>query len=364
MRDPLPLTLGFDEVGQQRMSDADYALGRLSLAARSLRDPREVLVRPTRESEVESISGLRGQVLTRRHMASGQYDVNVPYDFDLYTQVMTELADAPASEPVSVLLQVAARGLSGMDDESGEVDQLPWRASEWSFARLLGAKVVPDVEPEVLPARMHQLSQWIDAGRLPIAVRVAVGLYELIELDPFTNTLELLHVYATLELRRTGRLDLQVLPFSVFFLRNQDRFRDAFQHVGRTGDYNPWLLFVADCIIERATKHVDLALDLSQLPDVLEQRIDHLPRRDAYSRLLRLFPRFQFLTTDLVADGCHVTAKHARDLLHRAERDGFVTLIGDSRRNKTYEVVEVRNLILRDAGVVRDIDSAAVRDID
>lgn len=358
MRDPLPSTLGLDDESQLRRSEADHALGLLTLAARFLRDPQHVLVRPARESEVENVASLRGLVLTRRAMASGQHDIDLPYDLERYTQVMNEAAGEPIAMPVSVVLKNVARGLAGLDGEADKDERLPWRTSAWSFAPAQA------VEPDVLPGRTHQMSRWMDTVRMPPVDEIAAGTCVLIELDPFANTLEMLHVYASLVLRKAGRLAVQVLPFSEFFVRNQERFRDAFQHVMKTGDYNNWFRFIADCVIEQAAKYVDLALDLSELPEEFERKIERHGRRDGYSRLLRMLPKFQFINAELVAECCDMTPKRARELLHRAEDDEFVTKVGESRKYKTYEVVDVRDLILRYAGVVRDSDRAAVRGLD
>lgn len=361
---PLPLALELDQESQGRRSQADFELGRLREAVINLRDPMDVLVRPTRESEVVNVMSLRGLVLTRRELMSGQHELDLPYDLERYKQIMEDVAGEPMGTPVSVVVKKVARGLAGMGAETLADENLPWRASDWSFAKLLGPDPDPDVRSIVDPDRAQLLFSWMDDIRMPIVDTVAVGMRKLIELDPFTNTLDVLHVYGGQALITAERLQVQVLPFSEFFVRNRSRFRDAYQHLTRTGDYNEWFRFVADCIIEQSAKQVDLAHELSRLPDELERKMGPIERRDGYFRLIRVLSRFQFVNAQLVATCCGLTTKRARELLHKAEEAGIVTQAGEGRRNRNYEVVEVRQLIRRYAGFVRDIDANALRDPD
>jgi hypothetical protein len=301
-------------------------------------------------------------VLTRRELVSGQHDLALPYDLDRYTQVMKDVTRGPVDTPVSVMLKGVVRGLAGACAETVDDENLPWRSSRWSFARSLGSTVDPNIPVDVIPVRAHRLFQWMDdVIHMPVVDKITLGLSELIALDPFDNTLDVLHVYTWLELRRAERLPAQVLPVSAYFVRNSDRFRETYRQVKESGDYNGWFQFVADCLAQQSDKQVSLAQDLSRLPEELERRISPDERRDGYHRLMRMLSRFQFVNAPLVAECCGLTVKRSRELLHRAEADGIVIQIGQGRRNKNYEVVEVRNLIQRYGGVVRKADTDALR---
>ena len=365
MRDPLPSTLGLDEQSQQRRARADFELGRLRQAAISLRDPQDVLVRPTRESEVASVASLQGMALTGRELVGGQqHSLGLPEELQRYTRTMDEAACEPAGTPVSLVLKGVARRLAGMGAETVDDENIPWRSSNWSFATLLDSAPAPNTQPHEIPARARQLFGWMDAPQMPVLDTVAAGVLELIALDPFSNTLGVLAVYGDVMLRTAERLPAQILPFSQFFVSHLERFRRAYQDVAISGDYNEWFRFIADCVIEQSGMQVTLAEQLSRLPDFLERKVGGAVRRDGYSRLLRMFSRFQFVDAPLVAKCCKLTVKRARELLHKAEENGIVIQVGGGRKNKTYEVIEVRHLIKRYAAFVRDIDIAALRDDD
>jgi hypothetical protein len=357
----LPLTLRLDDESQRRRSEADFELGRLRDAADPLRDPESVLVDPTRESEVVNVANLRDLLVLPSEMVTGRHDVALPYDLPRYTRVMDRVIAAVPNIPVSEALKLAARGLAGTGEETIDDEHLPWRTSDWSFAALLGSDSAPAIEIDALPARARRLFGWMDHDRPIVVDNIATGLCELIYLEPFDNTFDLLHIYVTIELIKAGRLQRQVLPLAEYFVRNRRALRAAYRDAVLGGDHTEWFRFVAACIATQSRKQTGTALEIAELPDVLEGMIGHIERRDGYVRLIRMLAKFQFVNARLVAECCEVTPKRARELLRKALENGFVVQVGDSRRERYYESVGLSGLTQRYAGVVTDAERRALR---
>ena len=354
---PLPSYLVLDQQTQQRRSRADYALGRLHEAADGLPD-WNVLVRTTQHREIQSMLAFRGVTVTNREIASIDLPDQVltlrpPYNVAKYVRVMGDAARDVHRVPIGEIVKRAARDLACLGDETAAEEDLPWRTT----TRLFGTS--PDdvyhlaVSPGVsLRAETERLFEWIDdATDITLVDKIAAGTFELFTLDPFTNTADLLHVLITLLLIKSGVVQDQIVPTSVHIDRNRDRFQRLHEHVVRTEDYNEWVRFFADGLVEQCENQLRVVHELARLPGKYRARVDPAKRRDGFARLLAILPSFQIVNVPLVADKCEITRKRARELLARAEALEIVAIRrrgGDSV--KTAEALATVGTTMFDAG--------------
>lgn len=352
----LPSRLIVNQKTQQQMSQAHHMLGRLDEAAARLPD-RTVLVSPTRYQEIQSMLALRGMTVAAKEIAYigllGEPPGLDPKDRMVrYVHSVDQVMRGIGSMSVGYALLRAATGFAQLTDDSLSDDDVPWRTTPLWFGDSPETAYHHAVSPGAdLRAGADQLVTWIDETQdMPLIGKVALGSYLLYTLAPFTNTPDLLHVYVALELVSAGALRDQIVATSVHIDRNREQFQQIHQKAVETGDLNEWVRFVAAGFVEQSKHKLNLIEQLGQLGD-RNMALMGDQRRDGFARFMSSLASFQVITAALAAKRCGCTVKYARDMLHRAEGLGIVTEIGGRKRNKVYEVREVRLLVDRYAMV-------------
>lgn len=359
----LPSVLIVDQETQQQMSLAHHMLGRLDEAAARLPD-RTVLVIPTQYQEIQSMLALRGVTVATKEIAyvglPGRPPGLKPEDKIVrYVESVDEAIRGIGKTTVGRALRRAAIGFAQLSDDATGADGLPWRTAEHWFGdspeRGYHQAVAPGAD---LRDCAERLVEWMDSTTdMPLIGKVALGAYLLYTLAPFAHTSDLLHVYVALELIKAGALRDQIVATSVHIDRHRANFQRIHRGVIETGDYNEWVRFFAAGVIEQCQNQLNLVEQLGQLRD-RNIRLVSDRRRDGFTRFVSNLASFQVITAALAADRCKITEKYARELLTRAEGLGMVEELSRRKRNKVYEVKEVRRLVERFAGMVPAADRA------
>lgn len=379
MRKPLPSSLVLDQFSQKRW-DACRSVARLYQAAAELQD-RKVLVRATQRHEIQSMLAFRGVTVPERSIATidlpnKSLREQLPDPVARYVRVMDEAVREVRTAPVGYVLKRVVRGLAGLSEDAHEgpggsgttgglpegmvtSDELPWRTT----ARAFGESAEDSYEAVVPPSdelrdETDQMFGWMDtATGFTTLERLSLGAYELRRLDPFVNTIDLLPIYVTLELIKGDDLQDQILPVSVHLDQNQDRFDRVHTETVQSEDFNGMVKFFADGLVEQAERQLRVVRELAQLPEhyskTYRSKSESKKRRDGFSHMLNVLPRFQIVTSELIAAECDFTAKSAREYLRKAEELEFVEHVDTRRQAKVYEVKGVRHAIDLYAGRAR-----------
>lgn len=364
MLKPLPADMVLNQQTQQRRSRADYALGRLHEATAGLSD-RSVLVRPTQHREIQSMLAFRGVTVTSRELASVDLPdravaLRPPYNVARYVTVMGQAARDVHATPVSEILTRVACALARSPGQAVAVAGLPWRTTAQWFGHSPQDAYWWAVAPGAdLRAETNRLFDWLDTpADIPLADKIARGTFELFTLAPFTNTADLLHILITLLLIKNQVVQDQIVPTAVHIDRNRDRFAQLHQYVVRTGDFNHWVQFFADGLTEQCDNQLRITHQLAQLPSKYQTKVEAAKYRHGLTRLLAALPSFQIVTAPLIADKCDITSKHARDLLAKAEVHEIVEQVENRRKNRIYDVTDVRRALDLYTGMIPESDRA------
>jgi hypothetical protein len=360
----LPSSLIVDQKTQQQMSQAHYMLGRLDEAAERLSD-RRVLVSPTQSQEIQSMLALRGVTVATKEIAYVGLPGKPPPELKPEDRIVRYIESVDRAtrgvERTSVgqaLLRTATR-FAQLSDGPVSDDELPWRTADHWFGDTPERAYHHAVPPgDGLHVCAEELLAWMDDPmEMPLIGKVSLGSYLLYTLAPFTHTSDLLHVYVALELIKAGALRDQIVATSVHIDRHRARFQRIHQRTVETGDFNEWVRFFSAGVIEQCGNQLNLIDQLGQLRDKNLAQVSDW-RRDGFARFVSNLASFQVINATLAAERCKITVKYARELLHRAEGLGMVEEISRRKRNKVYEVKEVRRLVDRFAGMVPAADRA------
>jgi ribosomal protein S25 len=350
----LPSGPSLDHETQQQMSLAHHLLGRLDEAASRLPDPA-VLVRTTRYQEIRSMLALRGVPMAAEEIAylglpGGPRGTSPQDKVVRYVEsVEKAIRSVRTTKTTGWALVRVATCFAQLADESAGGGEPPWLFTKDWLANAPGIRHRD---------RAAQWVAWIDTpSDLLLIGKVAVGAHLLYELEPFTYTPDLAHVYVTLELIRDGALRDQIVATSLHIERNRARFQRIHQSTVETGDYNEWVRFFAEGVVAQCRNQLNLVEQLEQLRHknmaTMRER-----RRDSFARFVSNLTSFQVITAPLAAERCETSVKYAREMLRHAEELGMVVELGKRKRNKVYEVREVRRLMERFAGMVPAADLA------
>ncbi|OLR92688.1 hypothetical protein BJP25_21945 [Actinokineospora bangkokensis] len=329
---------------------AQEVLGRLDQDARRLGGDRSSwpLVRSTQVREVQHSASLDGvqaalqEVLLSQlpHTRSGH---RVPEQLAGYLRASaTGFAAVAAGEPVDsrLMCRVAAQ-FAGADVEPDQV----WREG---YAWLGGpdpreAYLLASPPGPLLRAAAAQFDEWSAAEPMLVVERVALGLYQWETWRPFQfGNGHIARLYVGLQLAASGVLSAQVLPISAWIDRNSDQYAEQIRRVVATGEYEPWIAFVARGVQQLCRQELRLIRRLEQARDDMLRRLS-----DKDTGMIRRIVADLVLTpvtnNRQIAELHGIDPKYANDLCRRISDRGLLEVVG--KYGKTYYSPELLKLM-------------------
>ncbi|OLF15970.1 Fic family protein [Actinophytocola xanthii] len=348
---PLPGELPVSLRTQNLLSRAHHLAGRLDEAAVRLTD-RRILVRTTQLREAQSMLALKQVIVAFREVLAAELSGRVPSPPEVlavrqFLRASDEAArrvhDSPVGETV---FRLAAAVADPLRAEQTVHNRLPWRSGPRWFgggraehAYLLAAPPGAD-----LRGAAEQWKVWVDTTTdMQVVAKLALGAYQLYTLAPLEHADELVYSYVSLELIKAGLVEDQCVPVSVFVDRNRARFERLHRQVVDTGDFDDWVGFFAEAIIEQCESQLMLVHALER---ERHRHFERLPtRNDAIARVVNALSGNPMLTAQLVARLCQISVKQSRTLIQKLEGYGLLKEVGSRKRNKLYEVPTVMRLL-------------------
>jgi Fic family protein len=278
-------------------SAAIAAIGRLEIAASMVPSPDWFLYGFVRKEAVVS-SQIEGTQATLEdvvaweatHQSTRQADVEEVCNYvDALTFARSEIA-RPGGLPLCVRLLCAIhqrlmRGARGSDKQPGMV-----RTSQnWIGGTRPGnARFVPP-PPDEVPDCLGALEQWIHSDdSLPPLVRAGLAHVQFETIHPFLDgNGRIGRLLITLLVEQWGLLSSPLLYVSLGFKRHQQEYYERLSRVRTHGDWEGWIEFFLQCVIESADDGVTTAQRLFKV--IGEDRSKAIQHKSATVNSLRLF---------------------------------------------------------------------------
>lgn len=191
--------------------------------------------------------------------------------------------------------------------------------------RVAEARFVPPPPGPQLANLYERWLEWITdpepVGQMQLLVRVALAHYQFETIHPYTDgNGRLGRLVAVLQLLREGALRAPVLSLSPWLNDHADEYRDHLLIVSRTGDWAPWVEFLAQAVAMEARAGHDRIMRLLAL------------RRELGDTVRSALPRARLaveITDDLIAFPIvTVAAAHARyGRTNQANRNAVASLV-------------------------------------
>ena len=347
---PLPPNPPLRLVGalQERLSQADYALGRLDGAVLTLPNPDLfVFVYIRKEAVLSSqIEGTQSSLQNLLAAEAQLFDPDTPKDVQEvvnYVRAMNHGLARLAELPVSVRLirQIHAelmRGVRGGRLAPGEL-----RTSQnWigpAGCTLAEATFVPP-PPHEVPNALADLERFLHTkDDLPALVKVGLAHAQFETIHPFLDGNgrigRLLITFLLVEKRLLAK---PVLYLSHYFKRHRAEYYDRLQAVRDRGDWEGWLAFFLRGVAEVSREATHTAAAILRMREKYRARITEQLGRAAANghRVMEKLFDHPIVTVATVREWLNVTPAGANNLVNRLEEVGVLREITGYARNRRF----------------------------
>ena len=173
----------------------------------------------------------------------------------------------------------------GAEKEPGEFR----RSQNWIGGSRPGNAVFVPPPPEQVLECMGKLELFLHdlPDKTPVIVKAALAHVQFETIHPFLDgNGRLGRLLITLIFCSHNILKEPMLYLSLYFKTHRDHYYQLLNNVRLTGDWESWLAFFADAVIETATQAVDTAQQLMKLASDDETRINQLKRISGSANLV------------------------------------------------------------------------------
>ncbi|MYH97596.1 MAG: Fic family protein [Acidimicrobiia bacterium] len=293
---PLPQKLELPQDAWLALSEAMTELGRLDSAAGMIPNPYLVTRMATRREAIGT-SALEGtfanltDLFAAEAIAVDEENPSMPpnvREVMNYTRAADYAFDWIAERPInstliSSLQALIVRGTKSDGPEAGSVrlKQVFIGAENRPIAE---ARFVPPPPGDQLRVLLDEWLDWINnedrRHDLQLLIRVALAHYQFETIHPYTDgNGRLGRLIAVLQILTEGALRAPVLSLSTWLKENATEYRDHLLNVSITGDWAPWIKFLAETVAASSKDALNRILRLLALRDEIgAQARESLPR--------------------------------------------------------------------------------------
>lgn len=347
---PLPPDPPLDLDGPLRdtLSAADYALGRLDGAVLTLPNPDLFVFMYVRKEAVLSsqIEGTQSSLQNLLAAEAQLFDPDTPKDVAEvanYVRAMNHGLARLAELPVSVRLirEIHAELLQGV--RGGRLQPGELRTTQnWigpAGCTLHEATFVPP-PPQEVPQALADLERFLHTGNgLPPLVQVGLAHAQFETIHPFLDgNGRIGRLLITFLLTEKRLLSKPVLYLSHYFKQHRDEYYDRLQAVRDAGDWEGWLAFFLDGVIEVSREATQTAAAILRMREDYRARITERMGRAAANgqRVMdRLFDH-PIVTVATVREWLGLTPAGANQIVARLAGIGLLREITGYARNRRF----------------------------
>jgi Fic family protein len=347
---PLPPDPPIDLTGalRERLSEADYALGRLDGAVLTLPNPDLFVFMYVRKEAVLSsqIEGTQSSLQNLLAAEAQLFDPETPKDVQEvanYVRALNHGLERLAELPVSVRLIREIHAVLMERVRGGQLTPGDLRTSQnWigpAGATLSTATFVPP-PPQEVPQALSDLEEFLHGGAgLPPLVQVGLAHAQFETIHPFLDgNGRVGRLLITFLLTEKRLLKKPVLYLSHYFKRHRAEYYDRLQAVRDAGDWEGWLEFFLRGVTEVSAQATATAAAILRMREDYRARItEHLGRAAANGHRVmdRLFDH-PIVTVATVRDWLGITPAGANQIVSRLEAVGLLREITGYARNRRF----------------------------
>lgn len=345
---PLPPTPGLEmEKIYPLLDQANIAIGRLDGISITVPDPSLFLYMYVRKEAVlssqiegtqstlsdllmyenEEIAGVPEQdvVEVSSYVAAMEHGLKrIQKDFPLCLRLIREMHE--------ILLSKGRGSLK----QPGEFR----RSQNWLGGTRPGnAKYVPP-PPEQVMDLLSSLEKFLhdEAEKMPSLVKAALAHVQFESIHPFLDgNGRIGRLLITFILCVDGVMRKPLLYLSLYFKNNRTAYYDHLQHVRETGDWEEWVKFFLQGVIETANQAVETVQLILNLFAEDRQKIENSGKASATTFIVHQYlQKTPIIDSKKITRACNISLPTTNKALHHLMEIGIVKEVTGKSRNKVY----------------------------
>lgn len=335
-----------------RLVAAERAMGELNGLAQQLPNPY-LLINPYIRREAVASSRIEGTRTDLRELLLFEADartseaVDDASEVENYVTALQYALSKPEDRAISLSLirethQLLMTGVRGSDKRPGE-----FRPAQ-VFISSRGAREARFIPPppDMVEPLMRDLESFIVTdSEIPQLVRIAMIHYQFEAIHPFLDgNGRTGRVLISMLLGEWNMLRQPILYLSEFFERHRRDYVDGLLYVSQRGEWNEWIAFFLDAVIEQAYDGA------RQGQSILTLREEYRKRYQA-ARSIRLLPLIDALfmrpvfTATQISEALGWPRYSAQRLLEPFIADGLLEEVTGKQRNRIFLAPEIMRLL-------------------
>jgi Fic family protein len=342
---------------REKFDNALLALGRLDSVSILLPDTSLFLYMYVRKEAVLSsmIEGTQSS-LSDLLLFEFDYQPGVPIDdvqeVSNYVSALNYgLQKIKEDFPLSLRLLKEIHGILLSKGRGKECDPGAFRRSQnWIGGSRPGTAVFVPLPPDQILESMGKLELFLIniPEKTSILLKAALTHVQFETIHPFLDgNGRLGRLLITLLFCSQGILKEPMLYLSLYFKTHRQRYYQLLDTIRQTGDWESWLDFFADAIIETAAQAVETAQQLLKLAAVDGQRIQKLRRASGSAHLIhKSMLERPIASPNWIKNKTHLAPATVNACLRELENIGIIKEVTKQKRNRLYaydQYIEIMN---------------------
>lgn len=352
---PLPGGEVLDSALWLKNSEADRAIGRLAGLGEQVRNPH-LLIRPFIQREAVESSQIEGTRAEQRDLVLFEIDPDEPTVFDVqevrnYVKALDyglkRLDDLPiAQRLIREMHRELMTGVRGGEKSPGSFR----RIQNWigpPGCTIDSATYVPPPVPDMKRC-LHELESFIHdpPNALPPLVRMAMVHYQFEAIHPFIDgNGRVGRLLLSLLLCVQGVLPQPLLYLSAYFNRHRHDYYRYLLSVSTHGDWQGWINFFLQGVIEQANESIHSARQLLALHQRLTEKLQSEGQPTTVLQLLDKLFELPATTGSAASKTLGVTPKTAYRTIDRLVEAEVLTEMTGKKRGKRYLALPIIELL-------------------
>jgi cell filamentation protein, protein adenylyltransferase len=225
------------------------------------------------------------------------------------------------------------------------------RSQNWIGGSRPGTAIFVPPPPEKVLECMGQLELYLhdQPEKTPILIKVALAHVQFESIHPFLDgNGRLGRLLITLLLCSHGVLREPMLYLSLYFKSHRDQYYRLLNDVNVTGDWESWLEFFADAVVETAKQAVESILQLIKLTEADSQKIGELKRGSGSAYLVhKAMLEKPIASPNWIQKKTQLSAATVNSCLRQLEQLGILKEITGRKRDRLYSYFQYINIMNR-----------------
>ncbi len=233
----------------------------------------------------------------------------------------------------------------GKESDPGEFR----RSQNWIGGSRPGTAAFVPPPPDHVQECMGKLELFLHdrPEKTPALIKAAIAHVQFETIHPFLDgNGRLGRLLITLLLCSQNILKAPMLYLSLYFKIHRERYYQLLNNVRLIGDWESWLEFFADAILETATQAIDTAQQLMKLATSDGQRINQLKRISGSAHLVhKAMLERPIASSKWIQEATKLSPATVNACLRELEQAGILKEVTGKKRNRLYSYLQYINIM-------------------